>query len=278
MLSRDVVVAIESNLFELYRSFGRIPNARVESSPHMLRVKTGLPHERLNGILRARIPEDDAKAAIGAALEVFLSDKLPMMWWVGPSTEPPHLGKYLESCGLARAVEMTGMAIDLQSLHVQPSKPPELSIEAVRDEVTLRAWLAAVAAGYRMPEAAALGLFEFMRGFGFGRDAPFRNYFGLWNGHPVAASTLFFGAGVAGVYTTVVAEYQKQGIGAAMTLVPLRAARASGYRIGITHVPEYRLGFQRKLGFKPYCAISTYIPRDLVPKDGPVAARKPPRH
>lgn len=253
-----------------------MPNARVESRPDMLRVKTGLPHELLNGILRARIPEEDAEAAIHAALEDFLSEKIPMMWWVGPSTEPPHLGKYLENCGLVHAGEMSGMAIDLTSLEIQPSTPRELSIQPVRDEATLRMWLVPLAFGYQMPEAAALGLFEFMRVVGLGPGALFRNYLGRWKGHPVATATLFFGAGVAGVYTTVVPEYQKQGIGAAITLVPLQAARAAGYRVGITHVPDYRLGFQRKLGFKPYCTLSTYMPRVLVGMGEPVAAGRPP--
>jgi len=49
-----------------------------------------------------------------------------------------------------------------------------------------------------------------------------------------------------------------------MTLVPLRVAKAAGYRVGITHVPDYRLGFHRKLGFRPYCTLSTYIPKTLA--------------
>ena len=93
---------------------------------------------------------------------------------------------------------------------------------------------------------------------------PTPDYLGRWKGEPVASSSLFFGAGVAGVYVTVVPEFRKQGIGAAMTLVPLRVAKAAGYRVGITHVPDYRLGFHRKLGFKPYCTLSTYIPKTLA--------------
>jgi hypothetical protein len=47
-----------------------------------------------------------------------------------------------------------------------------------------------------------------------------------------------------------------------MTLVPVRTARAAGYRVAITHVPEYRYGFHRKLGFKPYCQLATYVMKD----------------
>src|SRR5207247_2991554 len=85
----------------------------------MLRIKTGLPHEFLNAVFRARIPEADPVSAINSALEIFRSDRTPMMWWVGPSTEPQHLGKFLVNCGLVQGGDLSGMAIDLESSHVR---------------------------------------------------------------------------------------------------------------------------------------------------------------
>jgi GNAT superfamily N-acetyltransferase len=129
-----------------------------------------------------------------------------------------------------------------------------------------------LAIGYDMPEVARAALFDLLRGFGFGPGSPFRHFLGTWKGTPVATATLFFGSGVAGVYITVVPEYRRQGIGVAMTMIPLRAARAAGYKVGVTHVPEYRLGLHRKLGFKPYCTLSTYVPREWARKTkGPAA-------
>jgi GNAT superfamily N-acetyltransferase len=265
-----VVVAIESNLFELYRALGHMPGAWVESGPDMLRVKTGLPHEALNGIFRARIPERGSGTAIRAALRDFLSDRVPMLWWVGPSTEPAHLGRRLEASGLVRVKELSGMAIDLDALEPTPSVPWELSVERIRDEAGVRAWLIPIATEFGLPEAATSGLFHFLRTAALGPNAVFRLYLGRWQGQAVSTATLFFGAGVAGVYTTVLPEFRKQGVGAAMSLVPLRFARAAGYRVGITHVPEERLGFHRRIGFKPYCAVSTYSPKRLAGQ--PVAA------
>ena len=236
-----------------------MPGATVESRPDVLRVKTGLPHEWLNGIFRAHLPEEDPEPAIDAVLSEFRSDRIPVTWWVGPSTNPPNLGRFLEASGLNHAGEVSGMAIELDALLARLLTPRELSIEPVRDEETLEAWLTPLATGYELPEAAVRGLFDFFCTVGFGPSALFRNYLGRWKGDPVASSSLFIGAGVAGIYVTVIPEYQRQGIGAAMTLVPLRVARAAGYRVGITHVPDYRLGFHRKLGFKPYCTLSTYV-------------------
>jgi GNAT superfamily N-acetyltransferase len=244
--------------------FARMPNATVESGPDLLRVKTGLPHELLNGIFRARIPEEDPEAAINAALKPFRSDRTPVLWWVGPSSEPRYLGKYLENCGLARVSELSGMAIDMKSLQVSAGIPHELSIEPVRDEAMLHAFLEALAGGYEMPKVAIDRLFAFLHEVGLGPGSPFHHYVGSWQGRPVASSTLFYGAGVAGIYMTVIPEFRKRGISAAMTLSPLRMAQAAGFRVGVTHVPDYRLGFHRKLGFKPYCSLQMYVPKDLA--------------
>jgi GNAT superfamily N-acetyltransferase len=239
-----------------------MPHAVVHSSPETLRVRTGLPHEFLNAVLRAQISDENPELAIRSTVEEFRPERTPLTWWVGPSTMPRDLGKYLENFGFAKTGDLSGMAIDLDTFLLSPAMPRELSIEPVRDTETLKAWMGPFAKGYGMPEAAATGLFNFLRGLGFGPDAPFRHFLGRWKGDPVATTSLFFGAGVAGIYITVTPEARGKGIGAGMTLVPVRTARAAGYRVAITHVPEYRYGFHRKLGFKPYCQLGTYVMKD----------------
>src|SRR5439155_1204124 len=62
--SESLAEAIEWNLFGLYATFGRIPNARVDHHPNVMRVRTGLHHELLNGIFRAQFPTDDIDVSI----------------------------------------------------------------------------------------------------------------------------------------------------------------------------------------------------------------------
>src|SRR2546430_531960 len=68
--SESLAEAIEWNLFGLYATFGRIPNARVDHHPNVMRVRTGLHHELLNGIFRAQFPTDDIDVSIREVLDV----------------------------------------------------------------------------------------------------------------------------------------------------------------------------------------------------------------
>src|SRR3989475_2304836 len=232
MSSEALTEAIEWNLFGLYATFDRIPGARVDHDPKVMRVRTGLPHELLNGIFRAQFRTDDIEASIRETLGDFRSRSLPMIWWTGPSSNPPELGKYLENMGLIRAGSLTGSAVDLDTLPETVSMPEDLTIEAVRDERTLRAWLAPYAFGYEFPEGAALALFDLFHGYGFGSDAPFQHYLGRYKGHPVATCSMFFGAGVAGMHTPVVPTYRGSGVRAPMSAAPLLDAPGGALPVG----------------------------------------------
>jgi len=83
-----------------------------------------------------------------------------------------------------------------------------------------------------------------------------RHYVGLVEGELVTSSTLVLGAGLTGLYNVAtVPEARRQGIGSAITLAPLREARAPGYRIGTLNSSQMAVGLYRRLGFQEYCKI-----------------------
>ena len=181
-----------------------------------------------------------------------------LSWWVESDSRPVDLGRTLTTHGLTYDEGGPGMAADLLALNEELTLLSDLTIEPVIDTETLKQWAYASMIGFGLPEPSVDIWFNVFAGLGF--ELPLRNYVGILNGEPVATSNLFLGAGVAGIYVVAtIAGVRRQGIGAAMTLAPLREARALGYRIGILHSSPMGLGVYRQLGFEEYCKMSCYI-------------------
>jgi predicted acetyltransferase len=70
---------------------------------------------------------------------------------------------------------------------------------------------------------------------------------------------VFLGAGVAGVqFVATLPEARGQGLGAAMTLAPLRAARDLGYQAGILQSSEVGYKVYLRLGFVKVCEVDNF--------------------
>jgi GNAT superfamily N-acetyltransferase len=137
--------------------------------------------------------------------------------------------------------------------------PEGLEIERVRDEEGLLAWEDVLGRGFGEGPREAAWAAEMYRRVGLDEDATWRHYLGLFGGAPVATSTLFLGAGVAGIYfVSTVEEVRRRGIGAALTLAPLLEARKIGYRTGVLGASEMGYPVYRRLGFAEYCRIGLY--------------------
>ena len=254
-----LVAAIKANLFKWYRYVGRSPKAELHDSPEVTWLLTGIPHSFPNAVLRTQVEPDHAGTIIEKTLAQLRSrNATKLSWWVESDSRPVDLGSNLTTHGLTYVEGGPGMAADLLALNEKLTLPSDLKIEPVRDTGTLRQWAYASIIGFGLPESSIDIWFNVFAGLGF--ELPLRNYVGILNGEPVATSNLFLGAGVAGIYVVAtIAEVRRQGIGAAMTLAPLREARALGYRIGILHSSPIGLGVYRQLGFEEYCKMAHYI-------------------
>jgi ribosomal protein S18 acetylase RimI-like enzyme len=251
--------AIKANRFEWYEYLSRSPQAEFYDSPSLTWLLTGTPFRGMNTVIRTRLTRDNADGIIEQTAALFKSKGVTSFtWWAEPGTQPTDLGDRLLAHSFTHTEESPGMAVDLLALNEDIAAPSDLAIKRVGDARTLKQWDSTLISGFELPESSEGAFFDLYIGLGF--DLPLRNYVGFLNGEPVATAELFLGAGVAGVYgVTTVPKARGQGIGAALTLAPLREARAMGYRIGILDSSEMGLGLYRRLGFKEYCKIGHYV-------------------
>jgi ribosomal protein S18 acetylase RimI-like enzyme len=252
-----LVAAIKANLFAWYRYLGRSPKAELFDSAQLTWVRTGISNSFVNCVLRTQLKPEHVDATIEETLAHF-KNVAAISWWTEPGTQPTDLGEYLLAHGLAYTEGGPGMAVDLRALNEDLPTPPNLTVERVDDAEALEKWAYASIVGFELPDAEISIWFDVFAGLGF--DLPLRNYVGFLDGEPVATSQLFLAAGVAGIYVVAtVPEARRRGIGAALTLAPLRQARAMGYRIGILHSSPLGLGVYQQLGFREQCRMSHYV-------------------
>jgi hypothetical protein len=258
-----LVRAIEQNGQEFVVALARAAGAEERDDGKVRWVIGGIPIDYLdytNCVVRAELLPGDADGVILESLERFRAQGAPGSWYVGPSMRPQDLGERLLKHGFSYGGSEIGMAADLSALSKRVPVLEDLTIERVRGEEDLAAWSWTLARGFGGTPGEAEWVCEMYRRLGLlGDDGPWRHYLGRLGGEPVATSTLFLGAGVAGIYLVYTAEgARRRGIGAAMSLAPLVEAREMGYRVGVLEASEMGYPVYRRLGFREYCKSRIY--------------------
>ncbi len=216
----------------------------------LVRFSTGLHSGFLNGVLRATLAPRAVKGAVTLNRHVFGPD-LPWRWIVGPHSTPDELDLTLERLGLERRwIGMTGMAIDLDGMDDRDWMPEGATVTEVTDRDGLEAWLTVRQRNLELDEETTDAWRTAHGRPGLGDDKPLRHFVGWLGENPVAASTLFLGAGVAGIYhVDTVAAARGKGFGKAVTTTALRAAKDLRYRWGVLSASTLGLPVYQRLGF-----------------------------
>lgn len=259
-LSADALIkAIEDNLSMCIPLFGKVGQVRVNDPPGVERVVSDIPIPIFNSLVNAQLTPENVEAAIQAIIDDARLRKVPILWWVGPSTQPVNLPDKLMKSGFALADDSPGMAVVLDQLNEDLPVPAELEIREARDDVSWWAWCHTMSEGFEIPPQLVnfeKAWHDLLRVMDSGSSIP---YVAWLDGQPVATSLLLLGWGVAGIYAVAtVPGARRKGIGAQVTLHPLREARALGYRAGVLEASEMGESVYRSLGFKSYCHISSY--------------------
>lgn len=248
--------AVKENLFDFLRYLGRAPQTELSDEGGLTRWRTRVPYPWFNGALATRPagPGDDGRVvAIVAAFRARqVSD---FTFWLAPELPAEAWGAILQVHGFRPTEGPPGMAVDLEAL--REAALPGLRIVPVTDAVLLRDWTTTFIAGYEVAPDWVPPLFDLLGGIGF--DLPIRHYLGYLGEKPVATSSMFLGAGVAGIqFVSTLREERGRGLGAALTLAPLLEARAMGYRVGALQSSELGYPVYRRMGFQQVCQVEHF--------------------
>ncbi len=249
--------AIEESLAAFPLILARLPGAEIYDMPDLLWVSTGVPIDSFNGVFRSILDPQRADTQIEEIMQEFRRRQLPMLWQLGPSSQPLDLRQRLLAHGFTHEEDEPGMAVDLLTMNDEFPTPPGLNIRLVDTMSTLHTWVAVW--GFGVP-GDTIPLFQDVHAqLGLGPHLPCRYYLGTFQGKPIATALLFFGAGVAALHSVVtLPEARSKGIGTAMTLAALREACRAGYRVAILTASPYGVRIYHRVGFRKYCTISRY--------------------
>jgi GNAT superfamily N-acetyltransferase len=167
------------------------------------------------------------------------------LWWLGPSATPPGADRVLENAGIPRVETMTLMTADLHDL---PSSAPDRDIAPVCTSEELHGWAAAHARGHGHPPEHEHAWLSVMTELG--TTGPLRHFVARLDGEIVASASTFAGAGTMGLYNVAtVPSARGRGIGTAITLGALAAARRDGHRTVMLGAEPPAAALYRRLGF-----------------------------
>lgn len=251
--------AVEENQRELFRSVADLPGGEVHDDPDLFWYSCDIPVALLNGVQRARFDPDDVDERIGGTLNPFRSRALPATWSVGPASTPSDLGRHLVEHGLRLDETTQGMACDLATLP-NPVEPAHgLEVRPVRDVTALEVFLEVTTAAFGSEPPMVDAIRHWYRTLGLDRPELVRSYVAYLNGQAAGGSSVFYGAGVVGLYSVGTAsEARGHGVGRAVSLVPLLEARERGYRAGVLTSTEIGASVYKQLGFREVCSLDLY--------------------
>jgi GNAT superfamily N-acetyltransferase len=146
----------------------------------------------------------------------------------------------------------------------------------VRTPEQVREFAAVNAANWDPPDPHVLRFYEAAAPVLLTPDSPLWLYVGYLGDCPVASAELTVGGGVVGLYgISTLAAYRRRGIGGALTLRPLRDARAAGYRVAVLQASADGVGVYARVGFVPTGRFTEYKPASPGPSgQAPDAGRQ----
>ncbi|HLP87366.1 MAG TPA: GNAT family N-acetyltransferase [Nostocaceae cyanobacterium] len=258
LTSPDLVPALHNNLWRYFTNYGRAPKREFYTNSYLTWFCTDISFPLLNGVFSAQLPPEKMDLIIEDTLGYFRTKQVPIVWWVGPETQPTNLGKYLEAHSLSCIEKMPVMAIDLSNLPPEENLAGDLTTAQVQDNTTLEHWINIAGVSFELSSQITKEFLELESSLGLTSQEYIR-FIAYWQGLPVATSALYLDGQTAGIYIVATApEARKKGIASALVLATLQHAHQLGYHIATLQASKMGVNVYRRLGFQEIYQVSLY--------------------
>ena len=244
---------VEETVWEAFAAYRASATATVVDTEAIRLAITGVPYAGLNGVFRAR--GIDA-AALEETLDLFRQRGVPMLWHVGPQSDP-GVEALLLAAGLELEEKEPGMIADLDLPAETRGAPPGLRIEPVRDLETLGRWVDILSGGRVVDETVLL-----RAALGLGASAACQHLIGYLDDEAVATAAVHRGTRASEIqHVVTLDQHRRRGIGTAITAAALELARQHGSGCAVLTASPDGEGLYRRLGFVTVCSVRRFLRR-----------------
>ncbi|NJO85092.1 MAG: N-acetyltransferase [Blastochloris sp.] len=213
-----------------------------------------------NCVVGANLTTETVDEAIQDSIARFSTHGVPGCWRVGPSMRPLDIPERLGAAGFQHAGDEPGVAINLSIVSDVWAHPEGLTIKRVYSEQELDIWTQILAVDFYDGAREARLVGTLFRQIGLEESAPWHHYIGYLHTEPVATLSLFYHAGVVGLYYgATIPSARRRGILNAMVHSVLHDARKLGYRLGVCGASAMSYSIGMRMGFQEYCRFGVYV-------------------
>ncbi|TFB23817.1 N-acetyltransferase [Filobacillus milosensis] len=214
-----------------------------------------MPVNVINRIIRTDTIEenfDDVKERVS---QFYGKKGAPLFWEVWPTNSTSDVEMELKNSGFSYSHEYPAMIIKLDQVKIKELTNFEIKI--VKNEYDARTLANLFQEIYQLPDAGGEDFYNTIVNSGY--DSDLVSYIGYEESEPVCIATIYYHAGVAGIYNVGTKEkYCRKGYGRKITEVALLDAKKRGFEFGILQSSDQGYKVYQRMGFENQCMVQSY--------------------
>jgi GNAT superfamily N-acetyltransferase len=260
-----MIHVLEENGAEFLLAMGRAGGGEERNTGGIHWTVGGSPLDYHNAVVRAELSEATVDGQIAAFQAALAGKGVPGSWHLGPTMQPATLGERLLAHGFTEDGDDLGMGLDLRLPSVDVAMPSELTIVPVGTLAQLADYASVLAQGFGEGEREARWVQEVFAAIGLEAGSAWQHLVGYVENEPVTTATLFYTGNTVGLYFIATAPaWRRQGLGAAITVAALQAARKQGAVWAVLCASSMGHSVYRRVGFSDLVPIRIFTWRPPV--------------